>query len=318
MKILVTGGAGFLGSRLIDRILDQTVLSVDGVTQTVSSLMVIDLNTAGLSDHPKLNRIDGPVDRPDTLNAIREFEADVVVHLAAVVSSAAESHLALGLDVNVTGLVELLKTVANPDRPPLFILASSVAVFSCQANERISDTTPAAPSNSYGMQKLIGEQLVSDLSRRGEIRGRALRVPTISIRPGKPNAAASSFASSILREPLNGEPADLPVALGLGMHLASPQAATEHFVRAIGLNQTDLDGDTTLVLPGISVTVQQMLEALERAKPGASDLVRSSPDPRIQAIVNGWPRGIDTPRAQSLGFLPDPDIDFLIAHYVQG
>jgi nucleoside-diphosphate-sugar epimerase len=263
-----------------------------------------------------------PAQRPDgvpcsvvvgDLSGIDLAPHDVVVHLAAIVSAEAEADLGKGLRVDLDGTRHLLDKAVEWGTVPLFLFASSVAVFSAEANEIITDRTEPAPRSSYGAQKLMGEVLVRDFTRRGLIQGRTLRFPTVSIRPGKPNKAASSFASSILREPLAGQPARLPVPDTTRLHLMSPDGALHAMEHALALDQAALGPETTITLPGLSVTVADMLEGLERAAPGAVALVKRAPDAGIAAIVASWPGGITTPRAEGLGFAADPDLDTLIA-----
>ena len=240
------------------------------------------------------------------------------MHLAAVVSSAAEADFDLGMEVNLQSTLKLLDACHRPEKPPVVIFSSSVAVFSCADNETIQDTCLPEPQSSYGSQKLIGELLVRDATRKGFINGRSLRFPTISVRPGKPNLAASSFASGIIREPLAGLPSTLPVGQGLRLHLASPRVALKAMLHAISLQQDPLNGETTITLPGISVTVAEMVEALARvAGAQVAALIKHAPDPNIEAIVASWPGKIVTPRALALGFQADAGFDDLILHHMK-
>ncbi|MEL6583545.1 MAG: D-erythronate dehydrogenase [Pseudomonadota bacterium] len=303
MRILITGAAGFLGRMLSARLAAEGALGgvpISGLTlmdvvapEPVAGLpcdcVTADLATAAYAPH------------------------DVVVHLAAVVSSEAEADLEKGLAVNLDGTRRLLDATRGWGRAPVVLFASSVAVFSCAANEVITDATEPKPRSSYGAQKLMGEVLVRDLSRRGVIRGRTLRFPTIAVRPGRPNKAASSFASSILREPLKGEAAVLPVPETTRLHLMSPAAAVEAMLRALVLEQEALEGETTITLPGLSVSVAEMLAGLEDAAPGARALVRAERDAGVEAIVASWPGGIAAPRAERLGFAADADFATLLA-----
>jgi nucleoside-diphosphate-sugar epimerase len=201
-------------------------------------------------------------------------------------------------------------------KPPVFLFSSSVAVFSCAANDTISQDTLPAPRSSYGTQKLMGELLVRDATRKGFVLGRSLRFPTISVRPGAPNKAASSFASGIIREPLAGQDAVLPVGRDLRLHLASPDRALAYTLHAAGLAQAEIGADTTLTLPGLSVSVGTMIDTLTRiAGPQVAARIKPAPDPAIEAIVASWPGQILTPRAQALGFEPDADFaDMITAH----
>jgi nucleoside-diphosphate-sugar epimerase len=239
-----------------------------------------------------------------------------VIHLAAVVSGQAEADYDLGMAVNLQSTIDLLDACRKMPKPPVFLFSSSVAVFSCAANDTISEDTLPAPRSSYGTQKLMGELLVRDATRKGFILGRSLRFPTISVRPGAPNKAASSFASGIIREPLAGQDAVLPVGRDLRLHLASPDRALSYTLHAAGLAQDAIGADTTLTLPGVTVTVGTMIDTLTRIA-GADVAARIKPahDPAIEAIVASWPGQILTPRALALGFTPDTDFaDLVTAH----
>jgi nucleoside-diphosphate-sugar epimerase len=197
------------------------------------------------------------------------------------------------------------------------VFASSVAAFGGELPAVLDDATPARPQTSYGTQKVVGEYLVSDYTRKGYIDGRSLRLPTIVVRPGRPNAAASSFASGIIREPLNGVISECPVDPATGVWLLSPRRCVEAFQRARDLPAASWGWNRVLNLPGITVSVAQMVEALGRvAGSAAAKRVLWKPDERIRAIVRTWPTRFETPRALALGFKPDPDIDTVIRDYV--
>ncbi len=310
MHILVTGGGGFLGRRLIDRLLAE---GLDG--RAITSITAFDAVapapfgdgrvapvTADLCDQAALAAAAGGV--------------DVVFHLAAVVSGAAEADLALGMRVNLDGTRTLLDALAATGRRPRLVFASSVAAFGRVGPDGfVDDATTPKPASSYGAEKVIGEYLVADRTRRGDVDGRSVRLPTVVVRPGKPNAAASSFASSILREPLAGERAVLPVAEALRLWISSPDTVVRNLVHAAALPQDAFEGDATLNLPGITVAVAEMIAALGRAG-GDPSLVERTPDARIGKIVASWPAGIRTDRANALGFRPDTDIDAIVAEHV--
>ncbi|KIC48041.1 D-erythronate dehydrogenase [Tateyamaria sp. ANG-S1] len=322
MRVAITGSAGFLGGLLVERFASAGEVSVDGQFRPVDEILACDVVEAPLArlaaQHPVVRPILGEIGQRDVLAEVVSAKPDLIVHLAAVVSSAAEEDLGLGLRVNVDATMALIQSLEAHPIPPVFIFASSVAVFACDSNEVIHETQQPAPRSSYGAQKLIGEILVRDASRRGIIRGRSLRVPTISVRPGRPNRAASSFASGIIREPMTGEAADLPVGRDVRLHLASPAQAIDNVLHAIGLQQGALDGETTITLPGLSVSVDNMLKTL-RAEEGdvVADRVRHVPDAAIEAIVKTWPGGIETPRAERLGFAKDHSFRDLLDQFRQ-
>lgn len=320
MRIVVTGAAGFVGQMVVRALDTAETVTLDSEERQVSSILAIDIAanplTALAAECHKVQPLHGGLEDDAVLDRIVADEPDLIIHLAAVVSGQAEADWDLGISVNLQGTLALIAACGRMARPPVFIFSSSVAVFSCANNETITEDTLPAPRSSYGTQKLMGELLVRDATRRGIIRGRSLRFPTISIRPGAPNRAASSFASGILREPLAGLPATLPVGRDLRLHLASPKKALEYTLLACALAQAELGETTTLTLPGITVTVDEMIDALTQAA-GAEVAARITPafDPAIQAIVASWPGEILCPRARALGFLPNTGIMALIEEH---
>jgi nucleoside-diphosphate-sugar epimerase len=316
MKVVVTGGAGFLGQRLIREILRRgTLTNAAGESLAVSEVLAIDQVAA-----PTMERVRSAVgDVSDQAFIARATAgADSVFHLAAVVSGAAEADFDLGLRVNLDGTRALLEALRREGRRPKVVFASSVAVFGGELPAVVTDQTTPAPQSSYGVQKLIGELLVGDYSRKGFIDGRAVRLPTIVVRPGKPNAAASSFASGIIREPLAGVDAICPVEPGASMWLMSPQAATANLLHAHELAADRWTGPGALSLPGITVSIASMLDALAAVGGVAARArVKMQPDPRIQAIVQSWPARFDTARADAMGFVRDGDFESIVRDYAK-
>ena len=303
MEILVTGGAGFLGSRLIERLLDQDRIAFDRIRS-------VDMAPCPVED-PRVVSTLGSITDPAVIAAAVGPETGLVYHLAAVVSSAAEQDLDLGLSVNLDATRLLLDACRAAGRCPRFVFSSSLAVFGSGLPSPVPEDIALRPESSYGTQKAIGELLVQDYTRRGLIDGRALRLPTVAVRPGRPNAAASSFVSSILREPLKGEPAACPVPATTELWLAAPQTVVENLFRA-GWIQTG-GQRAPINLPGITVTVAEMLDLLAGvAGEAARGLVQFAPDPRIAAIVESWPARIDASRARALGFAQDEGIRNLL------
>lgn len=320
MKVVITGGGGFLGLRLARALLARGSLAgADGAAQKISRLTLLD--TAYPADVPadsRLERITGDIADDKTLAAVVTPDTGSVFHLAAVVSGAAEADFDLGMRVNLDGTRRLLELCRRCARPPRFVFASSVAAFGGEMPPVLDDSITPTPQTSYGTQKVIGEYLVSDLSRKGYLDGRSLRLPTIVVRPGKPNAAASSFASGIVREPLNGVVSECPVAPETGIWLLSPKRVTEAFVHAHELAGSAWGTKRAVNLPGITATVAETIEALGRvAGAGVAKRVVFKPDARIQAIVKTWPVRFQTPRAVSMGFKADPDIETVIRDYIQ-
>ena len=243
---------------------------------------------------------------------------DALFHLAAVVSAGAEADFELGLRVNVDGLRAALDACRGLGSMPRVVFASSVAAFGGELPPVVLDTTAPTPRSSYGTQKVIGELLVADMSRKGFIDGRTLRLPTIVVRPGKPNLAASGFMSNILREPLAGKPAVCPVSADACMWILSPQCAIDALIHAMELPAERWGWNRTLNAPGLTVSVRQALDALARvAGNEAAAHVRFIPDPAIERIVLSWPARFDTARAHRLGFRADADIDDIIRAHLR-
>jgi D-erythronate 2-dehydrogenase len=320
MQIVVTGAAGFIGQMVVRKLAAADSIVLDGAERAISGILAIDIAADPLAalaaECPKVRPLHGGLNDADILNRIVTAEPDLIIHLAAVVSGQAEADWDLGMAVNLHGTLGLITACTRMTRAPVFVFSSSVAVFSCADNDTITEDALPAPRSSYGTQKLMGELLVRDATRRGAIRGRSLRFPTISIRPGAPNRAASSFASGILREPLAGLPATLPVGRDLRLHLASPEKALDYTLRACALAQDELGGITTLTLPGISVTVGDMIDTLAQvAGPHIAARITPEFDPAVQAIVASWPGEISCPRTRALGFVPNTGIAELIAEH---
>jgi len=235
-----------------------------------------------------------------------------------VVAGQAEAEVAVGWRGNEAASRARLEAAAASGKAPRFVFTSSLAVFGAPLPDVIQDDQQTAPRSSYGAQKAVGELMVSDWSRKGFIDGLALRLPTIIVRPGSPNAAASSFYSSILREPLAGQRARLPVPRETRHWFASPQAAAGYLAHACVAETAYLGARRALNLPGVSATVADLIAALERAAPGASALIDEVPDPTIADIVTPWPRAFAPERALALGFAGDPSVDAIVAQHQAG
>lgn len=321
MKVVITGGAGFLGQLLIRALCARgTLHDANGVERRIEQIVAIDRSHASLLFvDERVGYVVGDISQPTLLMHVLGTDTDSVFHLAAVVSGAAEADFELGMRVNLDGTRALLELCRTQRRPPMFVLASSVAVFGGELPAVVTDHTAATPTASYGVQKLIAELLVGEYARKGYVDGRAVRLPTIVVRPGKPNAAASSFASGIIREPLAGEEALCPVETDTALWLLSPGAAVEALQRAHELPHEQWQAVTrgrALNLPGLTVTVAQMIESLRAAGGDAAVArIRVAPDPRIKAIVQSWASRFDTVRADQLGFRADPNFDHVVRAY---
>lgn len=319
MRVVITGGGGVLGLKLARALLARGGLAaVDGSQAVLSKLVLLDAAfPENMPSDPRLEVVRGDVSEGATLDRVVTSDTDSVFHLAAVVSGAAEADFDLGDRVNLEGTRRLLARARRCVRPPRLVFASSVAAFGGVLPPVLDDSTTPTPQTSYGTQKVIGEYLIADMSRKGFIDGRSLRLPTIVVRPGKPNAAASSFASGIIREPLNGVDSPCPVAAETGVWLLSPKRVIEAFLHAHDLAGSAWPSTRTVNLPGITVSVAEMLEGLRRvAGESVVRRVRFEPDARIQAIVKTWPARLETPRALEMGFRADPDFDTVIRDYI--
>jgi nucleoside-diphosphate-sugar epimerase len=317
MKVLITGGGGFIGYRLARKLLERgTLADVAGKQQPITSIKLFD-GAFPPDPDPRLVRITGDLSAPGLIAEALDADTAAVFHLAAVVSAGAEADFDLGFRVNLDGTRMLLEACRRLPHPPRLVFASSVAAFGGELPAVLDDSTTPNPQTSYGTQKVIGEYLVTDYTRKGFLDGRSLRLPTIVVRPGKPNLAASSFASSIFREPLNGVVAQCPVPESTGIWLLSPRRVVEGFIHAHDLPSSAWGMNRVLNLPGITETVKEGVAALARVAGAAvAARVQFKPDERIDRIVQGWPVRFKTPRALALGFAADPDIETVIRDYV--
>jgi nucleoside-diphosphate-sugar epimerase len=307
MKVSILGAGGFLGQKLAAR------LAAPGAPIAVSALTLFDLAAppAPSAAFP-VHSLAGDV--ADLPAAAIPPDTAIVFHLAAVVSAAAEADYELGRRVNLRGVDAVIDAVRRLPRPPRVVFTSSVASFSGGQAAMLGDDARQLPANSYGVQKAIGELLLMDASRRGFCDAVSLRLPTITVRPGRPNRAASSFVSSIVREPLLGLPTDLPVGEDFTVWIASPRRCLDWLLHAAAMDTAPLGLDRSLNLPGISASVADLLGALEAVRPGAAALVRRLPDPAIAAIVGSWVPAFDATRARAAGFAPhEPVIDLVRA-----
>lgn len=321
MRVLVTGGAGFIGSRLVAALLEQGQLKDSSDSEhEITRICVADVAEPAipLPDDARIETAYGDFSEPGAAQKLLTNDTRAVVHLAAIVSGQAEQEFDLGMRINLDGTRRLLDACRALPQPPRFLFSSSVAVYGGNMPSVLHDDTPVCPQTSYGSQKAGCELLINDYSRKGFVDGRALRLPTIVIRPGKPNAAASSFASAVLREPLQGDAYTCPVKADTGVWVLSPRRVVDCFMHAAGIPAATFGMNRTLKLPGITVTVVQMIEAL-RAMAGdrVAERVRFEPDPAIENIVYGWPTAFALERAPALGFVGDTDITGIIEAFIE-
>ncbi len=319
MEIVITGGAGFLGQLLLRELLKKASLpDAQGRPKEIERVNVIDLTPGQLIDS-RVRYVTGNVNDASLLSKLIHPAVGGVFHLAAVVSGTAEADFDLGMRVNLAGVQALLEACRALDTPARILFASSVAVFGPPLPEVVTDRTTPTPRASYGVQKLIGELLVGEYTRKGFVDGRSVRIPTVSVRPGRPNGAASSFASGIIREPLTGIEAICPVEAGTMLWIASPRQVISSLLHAYELPASAWGAQRSLNLPGITARVGDMVDALGRiAGPGVSQRVRWQPDANIATIVESWPARFETARADAMGFSRDASVEAIIQEYIRG
>lgn len=318
MKVLVVGAAGMVGRKLTAALLKAG--QVGG--QEITDLVLADIIAAErpVTDIPvSSHAVD--LSAPETAATLIALRPDLIFHLAAIVSGEAEVDFEKGYRINLDGTQHLLEAIRlaglkTPYRPRL-VFTSSIAVFGEPLPADIPDDFPLTPLTSYGTQKAIGELLLADYSRRGFVDGVGIRLPTLVVRPGKPNKAASGFFSGIIREPLAGLEAVLPVDVGVRHWFASPRAAVGFLLHAAAMDTSGLGQRRSLTMPGLAATVGDEIEALRRvAGDKAVSLIRHAPDPVVAGIVAGWPQAFLAKRAESLGFVAEQRFDDIIRVYI--
>ena len=316
-SILIIGGGGMVGSKLAHR-LASSPLTGSGDTVTLFDRAFPD------TPPPAHDLVTGDVTDPGVMTSLLARRFDVIFHLASIVSGEAESNFHVGYDTNLLGFwtflsrIEAEHTASDGAYRPRVIFTSSIAVFGPPYPDRIGDEFPPAPQTSYGTQKAVSELLITDLTRRGILDGLSIRLPTICVRPGRANLAASSFFSGIIREPLNGEEARLPVPTDIRHWHASPRSAAG-FLHHAGTLDLDRAGPRrALNLPGVSCTVEEQIEALrDVAGNDVASLIRPDPDETIMKIVAGWPRDFDPATARALGFTAETTFREIIEVYLE-
>jgi nucleoside-diphosphate-sugar epimerase len=317
MKVLITGGSGFLGARLAGEILMRGELSGESIDELV--LTDILPPPPDLLADTRVRALNGTV--IDSCTEIRIKAFDVVFHLAAAVSAECEADFDLGLRSNLDSTRALLEALRSAGNTPRFILASSVAVFGSDPGlplpEVVRDDTLPTPQSSYGIQKFMCEQLVADYTRKGFVDGRSARLMTVVVRPGRPNGAASGFLSAIVREPLNGQEAVCPVSPETKVAIASPAHTIAGLITVAEASRDAIGGRTAVNLPALTVSVAEMLDALEQVGGStARNRVRFERDAVVARIVGGWPAVFESTRARRLGLLPDPDFISIVEQFL--
>lgn len=315
MRILILGGGGFLGRRLAGELIKQGGLSRMPLTR----LTLVDwaFPEETLQD-PRMEYLEADFSDEKILHAILQPNPDVIFHLAAIVSGEAEKNFELGMKINFHASLHLLEMCRKMALKPRIVFASSCGVFGGDVSKVITDETDPKPRSSYGTQKAMVELLMNDYSRRGFVDARSIRLPTITVRPGKPNAAASSFVSGIIREPLHGQKATYPVPPETPCWIQSPKRVIQNFIHAAGIDAQDLGNDRTINLPGLTVSVQEMVHSLGHiTDQEVTDLITYEPDAFLQRIVLTWPPYFSTEKADKLGFVRDASVEEIIRAYIQ-
>lgn len=320
MHILILGAAGMVGRKLLQKLLGDAQLGGQPIKQLTLVDVIAPPMPSGISIPVSGLAMDISV--AETAMNLIAGRPDVIFHLAAIVSGEAEVDFDKGYAINLHGTHHLLEAIrkahAVDGYRPRLVFTSSIAVFGAPFPDVIEDDFLSTPRTSYGAQKAIGELLVSDYSRKGFVDGIALRLPTICIRPGAPNKAASGFFSNILREPLVGKTAILPVPDTVRHWHASPRAAVGFLTHAATIELTQMGARRALSLPGLSATVAEQIEALRRvAGNDAVALILPQPDPAIMTIVEGWPQNFNPKRALDMGFQGDESFDQIIQFHIQ-
>jgi D-erythronate 2-dehydrogenase len=317
MQILILGAAGMVGRKLTERLVKEGRLGGDAITRLV-------LHDVVEPERPQasfaIDTLTSDFSIPGEAEKLVAGRPDVIFHLAAIVSGEAEADFNKGYRINLDGtrfLFDAVRTIGDGYKPRL-VFTSSIAVFGAPFPEAIGDEFFLTPLTSYGTQKAMGELLLADYTRRGFFDGVGIRLPTICVRPGKPNKAASGFFSSIIREPLNGQEAVLPVSMDVRHAHASPRSAVNFLMHAATIDPSKIGPRRTLTMPSVSVTVGEQIEALRRiAGERAVGLIRHELDPNIIRFVEGWPRRFDASRAESLGFRAESNFDDIISIYIE-
>ena len=315
MNILILGGGGFLGQKLAQSLARTGTLR----GQHVANLTLADLQAPATLVAPfDVQTVVCDIADPNSVAQTVTDDTDVVFLLAAIVSSHAEEEFEAGMSINLHGAANVLERCRALPSRPVVVFSSSLAVYGGDVPNPVGDHSFLNPQTSYGTQKAIGEMLVNDYSRKGFIDGRAFRLPTITVRPGKPNRAASSFMSSVFREPLNGQEAVCPVEPDFLHYYLSPRKCIENLIKGAELDETDLGANRVMQMPGRTWSIRQMIGAMKAVagEPPAS-LIRWEPQPEVKKIVSGWKHDIAARRAEALGLRADASFEDNIRYYLE-
>ena len=315
MRVLIIGGAGMVGRKLAERLAKDGRLGNTQVSHLTLQDVVAADKPAGATFPVEI--VTGDLSDPATAPMLIASKPDAIFHLAAIVSGEAEVEFDKGYRINMDGTRYLLEAVRHAGNKPRLVFTSSIAVFGSPFPEKIGDEFFTTPLTSYGTQKAIGELLLADYTRKGFLEGVGIRLPTICVRPGKPNKAASGFFSNIIREPLAGHEANLPVPEDVRHWHASPRSAVGFLIHAATMDTARIGPRRNLSMPGLSVTVAEQIAALRKVA-GEKVVARITrvPDPAIVKIVDGWPRNFETKRAESLGFKAESSFEEIVRIHI--
>jgi D-erythronate 2-dehydrogenase len=314
MHVLILGGGGFIGRRLATELAENGGLLQGPVTR----LTLVDIGfPEEMLQEESFDCLQVDFSDKATMRTILQRRPDVIFHLAAIVSGEAEKNFELGMKINFQASLQLLEICRELALQPRIVFASSCGVFGGDVSKVITDDTDPKPRSSYGTQKAMVELLMNDYSRRGFVDARSLRLPTIAVRPGKPNAATSSFISGIIREPLNGKNASYPVPPETKFWIQSPGRVIQNFIHAANIDEALLGNDRTINLPGLTVSVQEMIKSLEKLTgPEVTSLIAYEHDAFLQSIVLTWPPHFDPQKGSRLGFVSDTSVEEIIRSYM--
>jgi D-erythronate 2-dehydrogenase len=315
MRILITGAAGMVGRKLIARLMKDGTLNGKSITSIDAvDVVAAEWPTSAISFHAQV----GDLAVPGFVDGLAGLKPDVIFHLAGIVSGEAEANFDLGYRVNLDGTRMLFEAIRRAKLSPRIVFTSSIAVFGAPFPAVIPDDFHLTPLTSYGTQKMMSEALLADYTRKGIFDGIGIRLPTICVRPGKPNKAASGFFSNIIREPLAGLEAVLPVSRDVVHTFASPRAAVGFLLHAAGIDGALVGPRRNLTMPGVGVSVQDQLDALRRvAGDRPLSLIKEVPDETIWSIVKGWPTRFETRRSNALGFEAEKNFDAIIRAHIE-
>ena len=325
MKVVITGGMGFIGARLGRALCERGHLTdASGQEMPIDELLLFDSVDAPAlfkerEGNIQVKRVVGDISKGETVRSLIDRDDIAVFHLASVVSGGGEKDFDLAMRVNLDGGRHVLEALRARESQSRLVFASSIAVFGgSRMPDVVGDHVKQTPQTTYGVTKTMGELMINDYTRKGYIDGRSARLPTVIIRPGKPNQAASSFVSGVFREPLNGEDFELPVSVDTVMPLLGYRAIVDNIIRLHELEKNQLKDDRAVSLPSHTVSVQNMIDAL-RAAAGHRSLgqITVKPDPFIEQICAGWPQDCEYSLATSLGFTKEESLEEVVSYYIE-